>query len=130
MDSAAFVTELEQGLEQVLRRLTPEDALQAELDGDLTVENLLKVALRNELEATEIAARWMATTPEVEVKLAFARQIGDEAKHYRPPSSRRRPGRRWTGRWSWHRRCKACTSVRGCATRPAASMTRDGPAIP
>lgn len=85
MDSAAFVTELEQGLEQVLRRLTPEDALQAELDGDLTVENLLKVAFRNELEATEVAARWMATTPEVEVKLAFARQIGDEAKHYRPP---------------------------------------------
>ena len=83
MDGAAFVTELAQGLEQVLRRLTPEDTLQAELDGDLTVENLLKVALRNELEATEIAARWMATTPEVEVKLAFARQIGDEAKHYR-----------------------------------------------
>ena len=92
MDSAAFVTELEQGLEQVLRRLTPEDALQAELDGDLTVENLLKVALRNELEATEIAARWMATTPEVEVKLAFARQIGDEAKHYRPPAAGEGPG--------------------------------------
>ena len=83
MDGAAFVTELAQGLEQVLRRLTPDDTLQAELDGDPTVENLLKVALRNELEATEIAARWMATTPEVEVKLAFARQIGDEAKHYR-----------------------------------------------
>jgi len=83
MDGATFVTELEQALDQVLRRLTPEETLQAELDGDLTIENLLKVALRNELEATEIAARWMATTPEVEVKLAFARQIGDEAKHYR-----------------------------------------------
>ncbi|MBI4390523.1 MAG: ferritin-like domain-containing protein, partial [candidate division NC10 bacterium] len=75
--------ELTEGLEQVLRRLTPEDTLRAETDGDLTVESLLLVALRNELEATEIAARWMATTPEVEVKLAFARQIGDEAKHYR-----------------------------------------------
>lgn len=83
MDGATFVAELTEGLEQVLRRVTPEDTLRAELDGDLTVENLLKVALRNELEATEIAARWMATTSEVEVKLAFARQIGDEAKHYR-----------------------------------------------
>jgi 1,2-phenylacetyl-CoA epoxidase catalytic subunit len=43
----------------------------------------LKMALKNELEASEIAAVWMATTPEVEVKLALARQVGDEAKHYR-----------------------------------------------
>lgn len=83
MDATTFVAELTGGLEQVLRRLTAEDTLRAEMDGDLTVENLLMVALRNELEATEIAARWLATTPEVEVKLAFARQIGDEAKHYR-----------------------------------------------
>jgi len=83
MDAAAFVTELEQALDQVLRRLTPEDTLRADLEGEPTVETLLKVALRSELEAAEIAARWMATTPGVEVKLAFARQIGDEAKHYR-----------------------------------------------
>ncbi|MEK7367583.1 MAG: ferritin-like domain-containing protein, partial [candidate division NC10 bacterium] len=83
MDAAAFVTELEQALDRVLRRLTPEDTLGADLDGEPTVERLLKVALRSELEAAEIAARWMATTPGVEVKLAFARQIGDEAKHYR-----------------------------------------------
>jgi len=83
MDGGAFVAELEQGLQQVLRRLTPEDTLRAEVDGEPTIEKLLKVALRSELEATEIAARWMATTPEVEVKLAFARQIADEAKHYR-----------------------------------------------
>src|SRR5437870_13768106 len=43
----------------------------------------LKMALKNELEASEIAAVWIPTTPEVEVKLALARQAGDEAKHYR-----------------------------------------------
>jgi hypothetical protein len=43
----------------------------------------LKMALKNELEASELAALWMPTTPEVEVKLALARQAGDEAKHYR-----------------------------------------------
>jgi len=34
--------------------------------------NLLKVALRNEIEATEIAARWLVTTDDVDVKLALA----------------------------------------------------------
>src|SRR6185295_1104023 len=43
----------------------------------------LKMALKNELEASEIAAVWIPTTPEIEVKLALARQAGDEAKHYR-----------------------------------------------
>jgi len=47
------------------------------------VVNLLKVALRNEVEATEIAARWLVTTDDLEVKLALARQVGDEARHYR-----------------------------------------------
>jgi uncharacterized ferritin-like protein (DUF455 family) len=41
------------------------------------------MALKNELEASEVAALWMQTTPEIEVKLALARQAGDEAKHYR-----------------------------------------------
>jgi 1,2-phenylacetyl-CoA epoxidase catalytic subunit len=49
----------------------------------LTVERLLRVALKNELEAAEIAALWMPSTQELDVKLALARQAGDEAKHYR-----------------------------------------------
>jgi DNA-binding ferritin-like protein len=49
----------------------------------LTVERLLRVALKNELEASEIAAIWITTTSELDVKLAFARQCGDEAKHFR-----------------------------------------------
>lgn len=49
----------------------------------ITVAKLLMVALKNELEATECAAEWIGTTREIDVKLALARQAGDEAKHYR-----------------------------------------------
>lgn len=49
----------------------------------LSIPQLLKVALRNELEATELAACWLADTPELDAKLALGRQCGDEAKHYR-----------------------------------------------
>ena len=83
MDAEAFVRDLDARNQELLRRLTPESTLKPEVEGDLTVVNLLKVALKNEIEATESAARWMATTPEIDVKLALARQVGDEAKHYR-----------------------------------------------
>lgn len=82
--------------------MTPVDAFLAELDaqnraaldrigvaaarepgGDVTVARLLMVALKNEIEATECAAGWIPTTREIDVKLALARQAGDEAKHYR-----------------------------------------------
>ena len=43
----------------------------------------LKMALKNELEASEVAALWMQSSPEIEIKLALARQVGDEAKHYK-----------------------------------------------
>jgi 1,2-phenylacetyl-CoA epoxidase catalytic subunit len=49
----------------------------------LSVARLLKLAMKNELEATECAAAWVVDTPEIEAKLAFARQAGDEAKHYK-----------------------------------------------
>ena len=50
---------------------------------ELNVGRLLRVALKNELEASELAAIWMSTTSELDVKLALARQTGDEARHYR-----------------------------------------------
>ncbi|HSE95433.1 MAG TPA: ferritin-like domain-containing protein [Methylomirabilota bacterium] len=83
MDSEAFVRELDARNQALLQRLAPESTLKPEVEGDLSVVNLLKVALKNEIEASESAARWMATTPEIDVKLALARQVGDEAKHYR-----------------------------------------------
>jgi uncharacterized ferritin-like protein (DUF455 family) len=59
-----------------------------EAPDDLNVKRLLRVALKNEFEASELAAIWMASTPELDVKLALARQVGDEAKHYRMIAAR------------------------------------------
>jgi hypothetical protein len=83
MTPEEFVARLNADTQGLLSRLAPDETLQPEVEGDLTVVNLLKVALKNELEATEIAARWLVTTDEIDVKLALARQVGDEAKHYR-----------------------------------------------
>ena len=83
MTAEEFVARLDADNQRRLSRLAPDDTLRPEVEGDLTVLNLLKVALKNEIEATEIAARWLVTTDDLPVKLAFARQVGDEAKHYR-----------------------------------------------
>lgn len=84
-----FVADLESYVAQVLARLD----LVTEPDiigvigvggvGQSEIVRRLKIALKNELEASELAAFWMPSTPEVEIKLALARQVGDEAKHYR-----------------------------------------------
>ncbi len=83
MTADEFVRRLDDENQKLLGRLAPDDTLKPEVAGELTVVNLLKVALKNEIEATEIAARWLVTTDDVDVKLALARQVGDEAKHYR-----------------------------------------------
>jgi uncharacterized ferritin-like protein (DUF455 family) len=48
--------------------------------GDAT--QLLQIALANEINVSELAALWMPSTRELDVKLAFARQAGDEAGHF------------------------------------------------
>jgi bacterioferritin (cytochrome b1) len=81
--AADFVAALDAENQAALRGLAPDQTLTAEVSGALNVPNLLKVALKNELEATEIAARWLVATDDARVKMAFARQVGDEAKHFR-----------------------------------------------
>ncbi len=83
MSADDFVAKLDAENQALLQRLQPDDTLRPEVEGDLTIVNLLKIALKNEIEATEIAARWLVATDEIDVKLALARQVGDEAKHYR-----------------------------------------------
>src|SRR4030095_13937450 len=83
MTAAEFVAGLDDDNQRLLKALEPDATLKPEIDGPLNVPNLLKVALKNEMEATEIAARWLVTSDDVQVKLALARQVGDEAKHYR-----------------------------------------------
>jgi len=81
-----FVAELDAQNGRALDRIAAATTC-GEPDEALTVARLLTLALKNELEATECAAAWLATTPSepgaVDVKLALARQAGDEAKHYR-----------------------------------------------
>jgi uncharacterized ferritin-like protein (DUF455 family) len=82
MDSAAFAQELYRENERALEKIRS-STNSGEPNAELTVAKLLGLALKNELEATECAASWIATTPELDVKLALARQAGDEAKHLR-----------------------------------------------
>ncbi|MDP9001936.1 MAG: ferritin-like domain-containing protein [Myxococcota bacterium] len=80
-DVHVFLAELDAQNRDALDRIGA--AAAREPGDDVTVAKLLILALKNEIEATECAAGWIATTPEIEVKLALARQAGDEAKHYR-----------------------------------------------
>jgi hypothetical protein len=77
----AFLEELDTQNARALERIAA--AAAREPAGEVTVAKLLVLALKNELEATECAAMWIPTTREVDVKLALARQAGDEAKHFR-----------------------------------------------
>lgn len=77
-----FVHELDEANAVALARIEA-GTTATEPSDELTVAKLLQLALKNELEATECAASWLPSTPEVSVKLALARQAGDEAKHYR-----------------------------------------------
>jgi uncharacterized ferritin-like protein (DUF455 family) len=82
MDSRDFVARLDAEIGAALARLGEMSAA-GDAPEALTTDKLLRLALKNELEATELAATWLATTEELDVKLALARQCGDEAKHYR-----------------------------------------------
>lgn len=78
----AFVAELDAQNQAALERIAASSSAGAP-SPELSVAKLLTLALKNELEATECAAAWLPSTPEVKVKLALARQAGDEARHYR-----------------------------------------------
>ena len=52
MDAETFVKQLSDANQEILDRLAPAETLVAESGGDLRLENLLKIALKNELEAT------------------------------------------------------------------------------
>ncbi|MGH8764401.1 MAG: ferritin-like domain-containing protein [Burkholderiales bacterium] len=82
MDAIAFVQELDAFK---AGRLAPivgagQTSLLGGAPGD--AKKMLQVALTNEISVSELAAAWMPNTPEVDVKIAFARQAGDEAGHF------------------------------------------------
>ncbi len=87
MDPELWITELARWRDE---RLAPLLAVEAPGTGGAVEQSikLLRVALVNELNVTELASAWIPTTRELDVKLAFARQAGDEASHFRLIASR------------------------------------------
>ncbi len=79
MEGPAFVEALEAFQAE---RLAPLVAAGEADAGAADGKALLQVALANEIAVSELAAAWMPTTPELDVKVAFARQAGDEAGHF------------------------------------------------
>jgi len=82
MDSKEFVAQLVEEMDRIFARLGDTETLEAESEGQVDVETLLRLALKSELEASELAGFWLHTTSEVEAKMALALQCGDEMKHY------------------------------------------------
>jgi 1,2-phenylacetyl-CoA epoxidase catalytic subunit len=80
--AAEFVAELDAKVAARLERIG-EASRAAEPTEAFGVAELLVLALKKELEASEEAALWLVSEPDLEVKLALARQCGDEARHYR-----------------------------------------------
>jgi 1,2-phenylacetyl-CoA epoxidase catalytic subunit len=81
MNGAEFVAKLKTENESILAKID-EPPLSWGVPKSELVAVLIKMALKNEIEATEIAAEWVSTTPELSAKLALARHAGDEARHY------------------------------------------------
>lgn len=82
MTGPEFVAGLVAEMRALFARLGEQQTLEAESAGRVEVAVLLGAALKSEIEAAELAGFWMPTTPEMDAKLVFARQCGDEMKHY------------------------------------------------
>jgi uncharacterized ferritin-like protein (DUF455 family) len=78
----AFVDELESWKSERLAPIVGAGRLSLSDDAPGSATQLLQVALANEINVSELAAAWMPSTRELDVKLAFARQAGDEAGHF------------------------------------------------
>jgi 1,2-phenylacetyl-CoA epoxidase catalytic subunit len=82
VNSKEFVKGLLDEMNQLFARLGETATLESESEGKVDVVTLLRLALKSELEASELAGFWLPTTPEVDAKMALAQQCGDEMKHY------------------------------------------------
>jgi hypothetical protein len=81
MDGNEFVNQLKAENEAILAKIDEPPISSGIPKGELLAA-LVKMALKNEIEAAEIAAEWVSTTQELPAKLALARHAGDEARHY------------------------------------------------
>ena len=97
MNGAEFVAKLKTENESLLAKID-EPPLSWGVPKSELIAVLIKMALKNEIEATEIAAEWVSTTPELNAKLALARHAGDEARHYQLIEEKARAHGRGAGR--------------------------------
>jgi 1,2-phenylacetyl-CoA epoxidase catalytic subunit len=77
-----FVAALLAEMRALFDRLGERETLESESDGRVDIPTLLRLALKSEVEAAEIAGLWLPSTPELDVKSAFARQASDEMRHW------------------------------------------------
>jgi bacterioferritin (cytochrome b1) len=82
LNSLEFVDQLVAEMDRLFAQLGETETLESESEGRVNVVTLLRLALKSELEASELAALWMPTTSEVDAKMCLALQCGDEMKHY------------------------------------------------
>jgi hypothetical protein len=77
-----FVDSLMKEMQALFARLGETETLESESEGRMDVPTLLRLALKSELEASELAAFWLPSTPELDAKSLLAEQCGDEMRHY------------------------------------------------
>lgn len=87
MNGKEFVAQLKREHETFLAKL---DGRPGTAGDSAALPALMKMALKNEIEAAEIAAEWVATTPELDAKVVLAIHAGDEARHYQLVEERAR----------------------------------------
>jgi hypothetical protein len=81
LNGSEFINKLKAESETILAKID-EPPIFSGIPKSELLGMLIKMALKNEIEAAEIAAEWVSTTPELSAKLALARHAGDEARHY------------------------------------------------
>ena len=82
MDGKTFVRELEASNQVQLAQLGEMTTLVGEASPPVDIVRLLKIALANEISVSELAAAWMPSTAEWDIKITLAQQAGDEARHF------------------------------------------------
>lgn len=88
MNGQAFAEELESFNQAQLAKLDDIAVLAGDGAQRATIVQLLRIALANEISVSELAAVWVPSTPEWDIKIALAQQAGDEAKHFTLVESR------------------------------------------
>src|SRR5262245_35147325 len=88
VEGSSFVRELEAFQAERLSPILSAGRTSLAEAGPANATRMLQIALANEISVSELAAAWMPTTSELDVKLAFARQAGDEAGHFQLVSDR------------------------------------------